>query len=780
MRRGLPVFRRPDLLLGVSLSIFAVSLQGSEPVLGRSLLPEEVKPFGGSAQVLGSPISKGSPVATLSAFPFDVHNRADTATYFNAEYALSENVAIGWTGTHSPIDPGTTSAAYRAAVIRRVNLFRAFAGVPDNVVENPTLSAKCQEAAMMMSVAEMLDHYPTVETYPDYFTADGAEAAGKSNLYLGREGPIAIDGYIQDPGNNNISVGHRNWILDPERAEMGTGDIPREGSNRAANALWVVGAEQSDPTTRYDYVAWPSAGYFPSDLVYPRWSFKQSGIDLSAATVAMKDGEGNAVPLTVIYRPSSTWSPIVWEPAIPTSTASSPRTPPTSDEVYHVEINASSQGLPVTLRYTVIVFDPDNAKPEITGTVFLDANDNGAFDEGEALPFAEVVGVGPGGTFRTYTREDGQYSMGVDATGTYTLSHPELPTDGPVTVAAAASGQRYTADLPLTFEAAQLAGATAANSIASPLPFNVYHTPGLEATYLKIHEWTILSRIEDAESGYDDLTPIVGPGESIDTILATLYVFGTQSFQLHHESETDRGFILSNLQPTANSVLTFQSRLLLSTSFQVARVQVSQTGQNDWQNLWTQAGNGGSESEFSEKVIALGTYAGQSIDLRFLYERSGSYYPQTHLGWVIDNIVITEDQAMGEGYSEIEEIDVSGLAEYDFSPPRVGLYRLDLCGVQGDNRFSGQSLFATIDPSIDPSTQLRIQSIEHGPSAMTFETVIGNFAPRRVYAKSSADLRIPFIEDLSITVEAIGDSTYRATVPATGANQFFVKIFAEE
>lgn len=64
------------------------------------------------------------------------------------------------------------------------------AGVPATVVLSGEFTAKAQKAALMMSVNRQLSHSPD-STWICY-SAEGAEAAGKSNLYLGVYGPSAI------------------------------------------------------------------------------------------------------------------------------------------------------------------------------------------------------------------------------------------------------------------------------------------------------------------------------------------------------------------------------------------------------------------------------------------------------------------------------------------------------------------------------------------------------------------------------------------------------------
>ena len=77
----------------------------------------------------------------------------------------------------------------------RINYFRAMAGLPGDVVFDTTWNAQCQEAALMMIAEGNLSHSPP--TGWACYSADGATAAGKSNLALGNHGPGAIDAYIR-------------------------------------------------------------------------------------------------------------------------------------------------------------------------------------------------------------------------------------------------------------------------------------------------------------------------------------------------------------------------------------------------------------------------------------------------------------------------------------------------------------------------------------------------------------------------------------------------------
>lgn len=202
------------------------------------------------------------------------------------------------------------------------------AGLPGDVVENPTLSIGAQEAALTIAaeaaerrdagrhVAGALTHYPP--SSHACYTPAAHDAAGASNLYLGQTGADAVDGYILDPGATNDKVGHRNWILHPPLTEIGIGDVPMPSPYFSTNALNVISGDSFGPQPemrRADGgVAWPSAGYFPAELVVPRWSFSLRGADFTNAEVDVRVG-GQPVGTVVEHQgagPGAPFPTIVW------------------------------------------------------------------------------------------------------------------------------------------------------------------------------------------------------------------------------------------------------------------------------------------------------------------------------------------------------------------------------------------------------------------------------------------------------------------------------------
>lgn len=284
----------------------------------------------------------------------DTQNRQQVVNFYLVDYQSSEGVGSGWNGNVSSCIASTTSAAFKEAMLDRINYFRAMAGVPALEGFLAEYNSKAQAAALMMSAEGALSHSPG--TGWACYTANGAEGAGSSNLYLGVYGPAAISGYIYDPGSGNYPVGHRRWILYPQTKFMGTGDIPPSSGYSPANALWVFDSANMwgpRPDTRESFVAWPPPGYVPYQVVYPRWSFSYAGADFSGSTVTMSKN-GSPLSLTVSSVVNGFGeNTLVWEPNDNFSTA------PSSDVPYQITINnVVINGSPQTFSYEVIRINP--------------------------------------------------------------------------------------------------------------------------------------------------------------------------------------------------------------------------------------------------------------------------------------------------------------------------------------------------------------------------------------------------------------------------------------
>lgn len=289
------------------------------------------------------PISAGgginNPAPTGS---IDTSNKDAVIAAYNREFS-SPTPDMGFTGDVQNCNAGTTSLQFQQATINRINFYRAMAGM-NAVTLTPNLS-NYNKAALIMAANGQLSHSPP-STWRCY-SSEGASGAGSSNLALGASGPGAIDIYIDDFGANNTAVGHRRWIMLPSQSTFATGDVP------GANSLAVWQGGGNNVPAGLQFVAWPSAGYFPRNL-WPgsnRWSFSAINGSLGQAVVSMKNlGTGGAI--TVNMEPFYSGygaETLVWIP----QGISSGSTPAS----YEVNIsNVQTGNGPKTYRYSVTVF----------------------------------------------------------------------------------------------------------------------------------------------------------------------------------------------------------------------------------------------------------------------------------------------------------------------------------------------------------------------------------------------------------------------------------------
>ncbi len=281
-------------------------------------------------------------------------SRSAVVAAFHASYLASQGIATGWNGDTANCTLGVNSSAHKQATLRRVNYFRSMSGLPGLVALDELRSDKSVKAAMMMSAQGSLSHSPGA-SWACYST-DGAEAAGKSNIALGAEGPGAVDLYMDDHGTGNHFVGHRRWILYPPQIVMATGSVPTAGSKSAANALWVLATFGSRPPGP-EFIAWPSPGFFPHQLLpklSTRWSFSMPGADFSAASVSVTQGN-QARTTTDQSRNDNGYgdNTFVWTVAGISSLA------PAADTPYVVTVsNVSVGGQTRNFTYTVTGIDP--------------------------------------------------------------------------------------------------------------------------------------------------------------------------------------------------------------------------------------------------------------------------------------------------------------------------------------------------------------------------------------------------------------------------------------
>jgi hypothetical protein len=577
--------RAGSLSLALLASTVASLFAQIEPQLGDAPLPPK--------DISGLP-RRGS-MAVTGGFTVNTSSREEVRSFYNAVYSASEGVPMNSSANVAACFAGTNAPDFMDAVLRRVNWYRAMAGIPASVMLNNMFNTNDQAAALMMSANSSLSHTPP----PSWtcWTSYGSNAANNSNIAWNSSGPGAVTGYINDYGAGNYFVGHRRWILYPQTQLMGTGDVPDQPPYYEANALWVFDGHIFDPrpATRTGFVSWPPAGYVPYGVVFPRWSIsylRSSASSFSSATVTMRS---NGVPISVALETVATGygeNTLVWVPMGLNANDNATVWPFNgADTVYTIGVSnvLLNNGATITnFNYTVTVFDP-------------------------AVPGADYLPP--------------------------TISGPSQPVVGQT--------NQY------TFTA-------------------VTNATSYQWRYARK---TAFSLSDGAETGLGNWTANISSGYSA---IGTPAASGSSAFQLVHAQSTPQSLTLNpTIAPRTNTTLQFKSRLMASFVNEIARVQVSTDGGANWSDVYTQPGTGSSgEGSFTTKNVNLGSFAGSTLQVRFLYDLGpGSYYtgPASVVGWHFDDVVI----ANADQISSPVVSTVSG-TNFGFNPPQAGDYNLQV------------------------------------------------------------------------------------------------------
>lgn len=328
-----------------------------------------------------------APTMPVTNLDVDTSSRNDVISFYQNVYQASEDFAtkIQWTGNADTCHAGTISQDFISQVRRRVNYYRALAGVPASIVmndgstvltnsffyqgsnipsANTTKAQAAQQSALIVTRMDSLTHSPDPNSTQFCFTPQGGNGSEFGNIAVGLFGPDAINGYIRED-ENNPAAGHRRWIFYNESTNFATGDIPPNGSRRASNSLYVFQRPAELTTQTPQFVAWPYAGKFPRQHTTEYWSLSYPKADFANATVTITK---NGQPVTVdsINRESGFGhSSIVWR-------VKSIRADKLEDDdsTYKVTVGNIGGGGPTSYTYDITFFNANHldSPPTLSGS----------------------------------------------------------------------------------------------------------------------------------------------------------------------------------------------------------------------------------------------------------------------------------------------------------------------------------------------------------------------------------------------------------------------------
>lgn len=162
--------------------------------------------------------------------------------------------------------------------VNTLNFARYMVGLAGDVSLVREFNTGAQYASVLLAFRDNgLTHYPEKPRGVSIdFYKNGYEGTSNSNLCWSScfgESTVMSDSvksYLSDLGENNYNeAGHRYWALGPSMRGTGFG-LATADSGKMYKAMWV--AESTDlngtgtPTTNYEAITWPAAGYHATDF----------------------------------------------------------------------------------------------------------------------------------------------------------------------------------------------------------------------------------------------------------------------------------------------------------------------------------------------------------------------------------------------------------------------------------------------------------------------------------------------------------------------------------
>ena len=414
-----------------------------------------------------------------------------------------------------------------------------------------------------------------------------------------------------------------------------------------------------------------------------------------------------------------------------------------------------------------------SATPLITGVVYYDLNGNGFYDVGEGI--GGVTVQVPGSTYFAITANSGGYAVPVTTNGTYamtfTASGLTNQTTGRVT-------NQY--NVKVDYVPAYSAPVISGPNPAALTNNNTYSfTPVGAATNYQcaITRLSSYTAVEGAENGTNYVTIVSSPGYSV--FASDVKASGSYSFHFCHPTNTAAQLLTFNtiFLPRTNCQLVFSKRLGYATSSQIAHAQISTNNGVAWQDMWSQAGSGGSgESSFSRITNSLGAFAGVTTKIRFVYNfTSGSYYYQTSsgVGLYLDDIAITNaDQSQ-----PLATNNVPSGCSFVFFPTNTGDYLLCVCAqLPGRTLPWGPAIRVSVSNLPPMTIQFTGQPARSGNQFQANFNVANYRSGTPFLLLKTSDLGGSWTTDTVATVQTIVSNTQFRVTTTNSTNRAFFRI----
>jgi len=226
-------------------------------------------------------------------------------------------------------------------------------------------------------------------------------------------------------------------------------------------------------------------------------------------------------------------------------------------------------------------------------------------------------------------------------------------------------------------------------------------------------------------------------------------------------------------------MLSFSKLLGYASSTQVAKAQISIDSGATWQDVWTQAGNGGSgDAAYSTVNVSLAAFAGQNIQLRFAYLfQGGQYFPQTStgVGLYLDNIAVSSASQLSNPVTT----SIPSGTSFQFNPTSMISYLLQVRGHINSRVLNwGPALIVTVGAAL-PNLQV-VSSPTIVGTQVQMDFTVANYRTGMTFQLWKAtDPTGTWTQDTSATNQTLtANSKFRFTTSTGGASMLYYRVKA--
>ncbi len=194
------------------------------------------------------------------------------AKYQSLNLSTISNIYSSTPSVTAPYSAGTLTDSFIKTGIDYLNFIRFVSGLQEVSIDDTYEEYAQYSAAIQAIIGGNLNHYPDQPSDMDddfYEKAYYGSRRGNLGAGYGRNLGYEVQGFLDDDSSsNNLStVGHRRWVLNPYMLYAGFGYVENSSSYYGSYGSMYAHDESNEDVDFYDFIAYPSQGNFPEDLI---------------------------------------------------------------------------------------------------------------------------------------------------------------------------------------------------------------------------------------------------------------------------------------------------------------------------------------------------------------------------------------------------------------------------------------------------------------------------------------------------------------------------------